>query len=116
MAFNENLSNRVREALMHLEKVEEKLMFGGICYMVNEKMCVCVSKDRLLCRIDPEKMIEALNKDGVNEMIMGGRTMKGFVRVDEEAIRSKKEFDYWINSCLEYNKSSKPSKKKSKKK
>ena len=42
MPFSEKLSDRIREALMHLPQVEEKHMFGGVCYMVNGKMCVGV--------------------------------------------------------------------------
>ena len=41
-----------------------------------------------------------------------GRPMKGYVMVDEIGMRSKKDLDYWIGLCLEFNKKAKPSKKK----
>ena len=53
MAFDEKLSDRIRAALVKIPKVEEKYMFGGVCYMVNGKMCVGVVKDEMMCRIDP---------------------------------------------------------------
>ena len=55
MAYNEKLANRVRELIAEKEtNVEEKRMFGGLCFMVNEKMCIGVEKERLMIRLDPE--------------------------------------------------------------
>lgn len=53
MAYNEQLGNKIREALQHLPNVTEKVMFGGLCFMVDEKMCIGVVKDELMCRFDP---------------------------------------------------------------
>ena len=53
MALNEKLTNRVREALMNVSKVEEKRMFSGITFMVSGKMCISVGDNRIMCRIDP---------------------------------------------------------------
>ena len=64
MAYNEKLSDDIREALVKIPKVEEKYMFGGVCYMVKGKMWVGVVKDETMCRIDPDKMDEALSKTG----------------------------------------------------
>jgi TfoX/Sxy family transcriptional regulator of competence genes len=112
MAHNEKLSNRIREAMVPLKKVEEKYMFGGVCYMLNGKMCVGVVKDEMMCRIDPDKYEEALEKKGCREMIFTGKPMKGYVFISEEGMKTKKEFDYWINLCIEFNKKAKASKKK----
>ena len=60
MAYNEQLRNRIREALAHIDNVEEKAMFGGICFMVNDKMCLGVMKDEMMCRIDPDKYDDCL--------------------------------------------------------
>ena len=115
MAYNEKLSNRIREALAGMKKAEEKYMFGGVCYMLNGKMCVGVVKDEMMCRIDPEKYEEALQKKGCREMVFTGRPMKGYVYVSDEGMRTKKEFDYWIDLCVEFNKKAKASTKKKKK-
>ena len=53
MPYNEELANRIREKLQHLPKVEEKKMFRGLTFMVNDKMCISVSGERLMCRFDP---------------------------------------------------------------
>lgn len=112
MAFDEKLNDRIREAMSHLNKVEEKYMFGGSCYMLNGKMCVGVVKDEMMCRIDPEVYEEALSRKGCREMVFTGKPMKGYVFVSKEGMKSKKEFDHWINLCVEFNKKAKASKKK----
>jgi TfoX/Sxy family transcriptional regulator of competence genes len=112
MAYNEQLADRVREALADIPRVEEKKMFRGVTFMVNGKMCVSVGGDELMCRIDPEKHSIAIEKNGCREMIHGGRTMKGFVFVDVGSIQKKKDFDYWITLALDFNKKAKASPKK----
>lgn len=114
MAYSEKLSDRIREALSHLRKVEEKLMFGGACYMLNGKMCVGVVKDEMMCRIDPLVYEESLERTGCREMVFTGRPMKGYVYVSDEGMKTKKQFDHWINLCLEFNKKAKASPKKKK--
>jgi TfoX/Sxy family transcriptional regulator of competence genes len=114
MAFSEKLSNRIREAIAHLSNVEEKYMFGGVCYMVNGKMCIGVVKDEMMCRIDPDVYEEALNKKGVREMVFTGRPMKGYIYVSEEGMKTKKDFDHWISLSLDFNKKAKAAKKKKK--
>ncbi|MBI1769485.1 MAG: TfoX/Sxy family protein [Bacteroidetes bacterium] len=112
MMINEKLTQRVREALTDVPKVKEKKMFRGITFMVNGKMCVSVGDEELMCRIDPEIFDEALEKNGARPMIHGDRTMQGFVFVHESSIARKKDFDYWINLSLSFNKKAKASKKK----
>jgi len=113
MAFDEKLADRVRELLAETDRnIDEKLMFGGVCFMVDEKMCVCVSKDRLMIRLDPAFYEEALEKEGIRPMNFTGRTMKGFVYADEDAINTQKKLKYWIGLALDYNRIAKASKKK----
>ena len=113
MAYNEKLADRVREiiALTH-KNVEEKKMFGGLCFMVNDKMCVGVETERLMVRLDPARYDEAMDKDGVRPMDFTGKVMKGYVFVDIDALNSKKELNYWVGLALEYNRIAKSSKKK----
>ncbi|NBA86829.1 RNA methyltransferase [Emticicia sp. CRIBPO] len=112
MAYNEQLNNRIREALAEMPVVEEKLMFGGVCYMVNEKMCIGVVGDEMMCRIGEENYENALEKPGCREMVFTGKPMKGYVYVGEEGIKSARDFNYWIQLCLDYNPLAKSSKKK----
>jgi TfoX/Sxy family transcriptional regulator of competence genes len=114
MAFNEELAQRIRERLEHLENVEEKLMMGGLAFMVNGKMCVGVIKDEIMCRIDPEEMPRALERQGARPMDFTGRPMKGYLQVDETGLRKNADFDFWINLCLDFNPKARASKKKKK--
>ncbi|HXB95720.1 MAG TPA: TfoX/Sxy family protein [Puia sp.] len=111
MAFNQQLADRIREALAHLPQVEEKRMFNGICFMVNGKMCLCVRLDEMLCRVGPLKYGETLEMSHCRPMIHNGRTMTGFVFVSAEGLRKKKDFEYWVNLALEFNKDAKAAKK-----
>jgi TfoX/Sxy family transcriptional regulator of competence genes len=114
MAYNEKLSDRIREAIAGLPQVEEKHMFGGVCYMVNGKMCIGVVKDDMMCRIDPTLEAIVLDKPGCRPMDFSGRPMKGYVYVDEAGMKTIQAFDYWIGLCLEFNSKAKASKKKKK--
>jgi TfoX/Sxy family transcriptional regulator of competence genes len=112
MAYNEKLADKLREELESVKGVEEKKMFNGLTFMVNDKMCICVSRDSLLCRFDPERQEEIMGKKGVRPMVMRGKEFKGYAYIDEEGFKSKKDFDFWVDLCLEYNPKAKSSKKK----
>ena len=115
MAYDEKLADRTREIISRThKKVEEKKMFGGVCFMVNGKMCVGVEKERLMVRLDPEKYEEVLDRDGCMPMDFTGKVMKGYVFVDIDALTTEKKLGYWLNLALEFNKKAKPSKKKKK--
>jgi TfoX/Sxy family transcriptional regulator of competence genes len=87
-------------------------MFGGLCFMVNDKMCVGVEKERLMLRIDPAKYDEVMKKQGCRPMDFTGKVMKGYVFVDAAVLGTKKELAYWLKLALDYNKLAKASKKK----
>lgn len=115
MAYDEKLANRTRELIAITHKnVIEKPMFGGLCFMVNDKMCVGVEKERLMVRLDPAKYDTVMELDGCHPMDFTGRIMKGYVFVEIDALNTKKKLEYWIGLALEYNKIAKPSKKKKK--
>ena len=115
MAYNEQLADRTREIIARTHNdVEEKKMFGGICFMVNGKMCVGVEKERMMVRFDPALNDGIMEKNGVGPMDFTKRVMKGFAFVEIEALQTDKELEYWIALALDYNKYAKPSKKKKK--
>lgn len=111
MTYDENLARRIRVRLADIPNVEEKEMMGGLTFMVNGKMCIGIIKDELMCRIHPRLHEAAVEKVGCRTMDFTGRPMKGYVLVDESGMRDKKDFDYWINVCLEFNPEAKSSKK-----
>jgi TfoX/Sxy family transcriptional regulator of competence genes len=115
MAYNEKLANRVRSALADLPDVEEKKMFRGITFMVDGKMCISVGDNEIMCRIDPAFHEAAIEKTGCRTVEMGGRNYKGYVYISEEGMKTKKDFNYWINLALDFNKKAKASVKRKKK-
>jgi TfoX/Sxy family transcriptional regulator of competence genes len=112
MAYDERVANRIREALAGQPLVEEKILFQGLAFMVDEKMCICVRNDVLLCRIGPDEYEAALEINGVQPMIHNGRSMKGYVFVSPEAYGAREAFDRWVAKCLLFNKVAKSSKRK----
>ncbi len=113
MPYDEFLADRIRKGLdeKHVS-YQEKNMMGGLCFMVDDKMCVGVVKNTLMARIGSEIYEEALIKTGAREMDFTGRPMKGFVFVDPEGIDMDEDLEAWIDLCLEYNPRARSSKKK----
>jgi TfoX/Sxy family transcriptional regulator of competence genes len=112
MAYNQQLADRIRKRLADLDAIEEKPMMGGLVFMYNGKMCVGIMKDELMCRIDPEEQEDAVETPGCRMMELGGKTMKGYILVDDTAMNTQKQFDYWIGLALAYNPKAKATKKK----
>jgi TfoX/Sxy family transcriptional regulator of competence genes len=111
MAYDENLANRIRQRFAELPHVQEKEMMGGLTFMYNDKMCVGIIKDELMCRIDPALHEESVEKPGCRTMDFTKRPMRGYVLIEESGMKSQKDFNYWINLALDFNKKSKSSKK-----
>jgi TfoX/Sxy family transcriptional regulator of competence genes len=113
MAYHEKLAGMTRELLAAAEKnVTEKAMFGGLCFMVNDKMALGVEKERLMVRLDPAIYETVLEMEGCRPMDFTGKVMKGYVFVDIEVLQTKKQLSYWVNLALDFNKIAKPGKKK----
>jgi TfoX/Sxy family transcriptional regulator of competence genes len=111
MAYNEKLAEKIRTSLAGIRNVKEKKMFGGIAFMVNEKMCVGVDKDDLILRCVPEQTEELLTKKGARIFNLTGKPMTGWLLIGPEGTSGKNNLDYWINLSLESNKKVKASKK-----
>jgi len=115
MAYDEKLADRIREALADLPDVKEKVMFSGVVFMVNGKMCINVSHDDIMCRIDPAEHAVLMEREYTREMLMKGKMLKGYLYVEPEGTKTKKQLDFWIDKCLAFNKIAKASKKSKKK-
>lgn len=114
MPFNESLADRVRAAFARAGvSAVEKRMMGGLCFMVDDKMCVGLDNDHLMVRLDPEKYEWALNQVGCLPMEFTGRPMRGFVWVDPEGYDTQQQLESWLDLALEFNPRAKSSKKKS---
>jgi len=112
MAYDEQLATRVRKSFLQRQvRFEEKRMMGGLCFLVDGKMCVGVEKQKLMVRIDPEGYEEALGRKGGVPMDFTGRPMRGFVFVHQEGFTAESDLASWLELALEFNpkaKSSKP--------
>ena len=103
MAFDEALAQRIRQALSRRRNVEEKKMFGGICFLLNGNLLVGVRKDSLLVRLGPEQSDEALKEAHVSEFQITGRgTMKGWVVVSVEGVQSDDQLKGWVQRAVKF--------------
>lgn len=115
MAYDEFLEERIDRILVEKKVVyESKKMMGGLCYLVDGKMCLGVVKDHLMARIGPEAYSDALGKPGCKPMDFTGRPMNGYVFVGGEGIAGEDDLSLWIQKCLDFNPQAKASKKKKK--
>lgn len=104
--------NFIREALSHQPVIDEKQMFGGTCFMVNEKMCICISKEALLCRIGQVQVAIELENGTCRHMMMNGKASKDYVYVDLDDVNSTKQLMHWLELSLQFNPMAKASKGK----
>ena len=110
MAYDERLANRLREILSERNRMTEKKMFGGICFMLRDHMLCGVGKLGFMFRIGVAQEAEALRRPGASIMAFNGRRFRGFVwvdpdRCDRRALRS------WVRRA-EYYIATLPAKKK----
>ena len=107
MAYDEDLANRIRELVGPEEGVTEKKMFGGLAFLINGNMSVAASgQGGLLVRADPES--DLASKPHAAPMVMRGRAMTGWVRVDEAGIKTKRQLQTWVDRGVGYAKSLPP--------
>lgn len=119
MAYDEFLADRVRQLLKEKSvSFLEKKMMGGLCFMVDDKMCCGLMTNKsndsglLMARIGIDNYENALKKEHASEMNFTGRSMKGFVFVSADGIDLDDDLNYWIQMCLDFNPLAKSSKKK----
>jgi TfoX/Sxy family transcriptional regulator of competence genes len=112
MAYDEPLAERIRRGFNQAgTRFEEKRMMGGLCFLVNGKMCVGVEKNRLMVRIDPSIYESALARKGCVPMDFTGRPMRGFVFVNPEGIATAPALEEWLALALQFNPKAKASRK-----
>jgi len=113
MAYDLTLVKKVSAYLADVPGiiVKEQKMMGGLAFMINGKMCINVSGNRLMCRFDPSITDAIAKRKGFVAMIMKGKEYKGYCYVAPEGFKSKKDFEFWMNLCLDFNDSAKASRK-----
>jgi TfoX/Sxy family transcriptional regulator of competence genes len=97
MAYDEDLANRIRELLGAQRGVEEKRMFGGLAFLINGNMSVAASgQGGLLVRVPLEDTDKLLKRPHVNPMVMAGREARGWLRVDADGVKTKRQLQGWV--------------------
>ena len=123
MAYDDYLAERVERffAGKHVDFFSKKMM-GGLVFMVNEKMCAGVLKDkktkedRIMLRIGTEFYEEALKSDSARKMDFTGVPMRGFVFIGPDGFDMDEDLDFWLQKALDFNPLAKKSPSKKKKK
>jgi TfoX/Sxy family transcriptional regulator of competence genes len=106
MAFDEHLAERVRELLGAERRVTEQRMFGGLAFLVDGKMAVTVSRaGGLMVRVDPAHTDELLRRPHTAPMVMRGRELDGWIRVDADGVRTKRQLQLWVVRGVEFARS-----------
>jgi TfoX/Sxy family transcriptional regulator of competence genes len=106
MAYDENLADEIRELVASERGVEEKRMFGGLAFLVNGNMSVAVSgQGGLLVRVPADELDKVLQRVHVSPMVMGGRDVRGWVRVDAAGVRTKRQLQGWVRRGVGYARS-----------
>jgi TfoX/Sxy family transcriptional regulator of competence genes len=109
MAYNEELAHRIRELLADEQGVSEMSMFGGLAFLLDGNMSVAASgQGGLLVRVDPESSERALALAHARAMEMRGRAMKGWIRVDGEGVRTKRQLEPWVRRGVAFARSLPP--------
>ncbi len=103
MAYDEDLADRIREAVQDVDDVVEKRMFGGLAFLVHGHMAVAASgQGGLMLRVDPADSERLLDAPGVRRMEMRGREMDGWLRVDDAAVEQDDDLRRWVAVGVDY--------------
>lgn len=97
MAYDEDLANRIRELIAAEPDLTEQRMFGGLAFLIGGHMSVAVSREGgLMVRTDPDAADALLEKPHTRPFEMRGRALAGWLRVDPEGLRTKRQLAPWV--------------------
>ena len=102
MAYDEGLVGRVREALLEVQNLVEKKMFGGVGFLVRGNMACGVNQDYLIVRVGREMYEQALRQPHVSVFDMTGRPMTGWVRVAPAGCSLEEDLREWVRQGVDF--------------
>src|SRR5438067_9200433 len=102
MAFDENLAARIREVLARRRGVEEKKMFGCVCFLLNGNALAGVWKDRLIARLGPDEGEAALLEPHVRQFDITGKPMRNWIAVEPEGVEDDDQLKLWIERATKF--------------
>jgi TfoX/Sxy family transcriptional regulator of competence genes len=108
MAYDEGLAERVREHFGLAPDVDERRMFGGLCFMVRGHMACGIVNDRLMVRVGPDDYEAALTRPHAREMDFTGRPLRGLVYVSADGLATARHLGAWIDRGARFARSLPP--------
>jgi TfoX/Sxy family transcriptional regulator of competence genes len=102
MPYDESLADRIRLALGPLPGLEAKKMFGGVGFLLNDKMLCGVVKNDMVVRVGAQKYAWALSQPHVRLFDMTGRPMTGWVLVDPTGCSTPQDLQAWLDLALDF--------------
>jgi hypothetical protein len=102
MAFDESLADRIRDALDREKNIEERKMFGCICFLLDGNALAGVWKDRLIARLGPDEGEAALREPHVRQFDITGRPMRNWVAVEPEGVEDDDQLNGWIDRATTF--------------
>jgi TfoX/Sxy family transcriptional regulator of competence genes len=109
LAYDEQLAARIRDLVADEAGLTEKKMFGGLAFLIGGNMAVAASgQGGVMVRVDPEETDELVTKPHAAPMVMRGREMQGWLRVDDEGVRTKRQLEPWVKRGVAYARSLPP--------
>lgn len=106
MAYDEGLAERIRELVAGEKGLTEKKMFGGLAFLIGGNMAVSASgQGGILVRVDPAAADRLVSTTKAEPMVMRGRSMDGWLRVDSEHLRQKRQLATWVDRGVTYARS-----------
>jgi len=103
MAYDEELAARIRAQLDGRSGVSEKTMFGGLAFLAGGNMAVAASgQGGLLVRVDPAESDELVASTPAETMVMRGRAMPGWLRVDASDVAEDAALAEWVERGYGY--------------
>jgi hypothetical protein len=108
-AYDEALAGRIRDLVGDEPNITEQKMFGGLAFLIGGNMAVAASgQGGVLVRVDPEASDELVATTPASLMEMRGRSMRGWLRVGADDVRTDKELAAWVERGTAYARSLPP--------
>jgi hypothetical protein len=110
VAYDQRLADRIREAVGAEPLLTEQTMFGGLAFLIGGNMAVAASgQGGALIRVDPSESARLITTTAAEPMLIGGRSMgPGWVHLDAEHVRTKRQLEKWIEIGVSFARSLPP--------
>jgi len=106
VAYEEDLADRIRELVVNESGLTEKKMFGGLAFLIGGNMAVAASgQGGVMVRVDPAQSDALVATTHARIAEMRGRPMQGWLRVDPEHVRTKRQLEKWVDLGTTYARS-----------